>query len=113
LLAVPAAQLNAMHLIQKHLYIRKAGTLVGSIIRDEWIPDHDMAMNPQIKMDMPQILLNKSDALQYLRRNIFEIDTQLKGWVLVQFEGINLGWIKLLPGRINNYYPKDWRILNK
>jgi 16S rRNA C967 or C1407 C5-methylase (RsmB/RsmF family)/NOL1/NOP2/fmu family ribosome biogenesis protein len=113
LLAVPAAQLNAMHLIQKYLYIRKAGTLVGSIIRDEWIPDHDMAMNPQIKMDMPQILLNKSDALQYLRRNIFEIDTQLKGWVLVQFEGINLGWIKLLPGRINNYYPKGWRILNK
>ncbi|MCX6322871.1 MAG: RNA methyltransferase [Sphingobacteriales bacterium] len=113
LLAVPTTQLNAIQQLQKHLYIRKAGTLAGSIIRDEWIPDHDMAMNPQIEIDMPKISLNKSDALQYLRRNIFEIDTQLKGWVLVQFEGINLGWIKLLPGRINNYYPKDWRILNK
>jgi len=113
LLAVPATQLNAIQQLQKHLYIRKAGTLAGSIIRDEWIPDHDMAMNPLMKIEVPKISLNKSDALQYLRRNVFELDTGLKGWALVQFEGINLGWIKLLPGRINNYYPKDWRILNK
>jgi NOL1/NOP2/fmu family ribosome biogenesis protein len=72
-----------------------------------------MAMNPLMKIEVPKISLNKSDALQYLRRNVFELDTGLKGWALVQFEGINLGWIKLLPGRINNYYPKDWRILNK
>ena len=113
LLAVPTTQLNAIQQLQKHLYIRKAGTLAGSIIRDEWIPDHDMALNPLMKIEVPKISLNKSDSLQYLRRNVFEIETQLKGWVLVQFEGINLGWIKLLPGRINNYYPKDWRILNK
>ena len=113
LLAVPTTQLNAIQQLQKHLYIRKAGTLAGSIIRDEWIPDHDMALNPLMKIEVPKISLNKSDALQYLRRNVFELDTGLKGWALVQFEGINLGWIKLLPGRNNNYYPKDWRILNK
>jgi len=31
----------------------------------------------------------------------------------VQYGGLNLGWIKVLPGRINNYYPKEWRILRR
>jgi len=51
--------------------------------------------------------------LQYLRRNDISIDTKLKGWVLLKFQNATLGWIKILPNRINNYYPKGWRILNK
>jgi NOL1/NOP2/fmu family ribosome biogenesis protein len=31
----------------------------------------------------------------------------------VQYENRNLGWIKVLPQRSNNYYPKEWRILKR
>jgi NOL1/NOP2/fmu family ribosome biogenesis protein len=31
---------------------------------------------------------------------------------LIKHEGIALGWAKLLPNRVNNYYPNEWRILN-
>ncbi|WP_317038818.1 methyltransferase RsmF C-terminal domain-like protein [Sphingobacterium populi] len=34
------------------------------------------------------------------------------GWLLVRYQGVNLGWIKALPNRINNYYPKELRISN-
>ena len=34
-----------------------------------------------------------------------------RGWAIVQYEGMNLGWIKLLGNRTNNYYPREWRIL--
>jgi NOL1/NOP2/fmu family ribosome biogenesis protein len=49
--------------------------------------------------------------LQYLRRQEVKIDTQHRGWLLVKYQGVNLGWVKALGSRINNYYPKEWRIL--
>ena len=54
--------------------------------------------------------LNKEAALQYLKRKEFTVDAA-KGWTLVKYCGLPLGWIKVLPNRINNYYPSEWRIL--
>ena len=33
-----------------------------------------------------------------------------KGWRVVTYQGQRLGWVKLLEKRMNNYYPKSWRI---
>ncbi|HEX3935140.1 MAG TPA: hypothetical protein VHW43_10715 [Puia sp.] len=52
--------------------------------------------------------------MQYLRRdNITGLDIDDKGWSLMNFEGHALGWAKLLPNRINNYYPKEIRIFSQ
>jgi NOL1/NOP2/fmu family ribosome biogenesis protein len=61
--------------------------------------------------EIASVSLNKEAALQYLRKADVFIDVGQRGWVLVAFCGINLGWIKHLGNRINNYYPKEWRIL--
>ena len=55
--------------------------------------------------------LKRNDALQYLRKEEVTIDTDKKGWAVVSYNGHNLGWIKLLGNLINNYYPKEWRVL--
>ena len=34
-----------------------------------------------------------------------------KGWQLVTYVNRPLGWINVLPNRVNNYYPKEMRIL--
>ncbi|MEY2917123.1 MAG: hypothetical protein RIS73_837, partial [Bacteroidota bacterium] len=52
-------------------------------------------------------------ALQYLRKQEIKIDCKNKGWTVVKYQQLSLGWVKILPNRINNYYPKEWRILNK
>jgi NOL1/NOP2/fmu family ribosome biogenesis protein len=39
------------------------------------------------------------------------METPDKGWVIAHYKGFNLGWIKVLDNRVNNYYPKEWRIL--
>ena len=31
-------------------------------------------------------------------------------WLLMTYGGISLGWCKNLGNRLNNYYPKEWRI---
>ena len=66
-----------------------------------------------LKNDTAAIEVDLPTALQYLRRNEIKLDTPLKGWALIKNRQQPLGWVKILPNRINNYYPKEWRILNK
>ena len=74
---------------------------------------HDLAVSTIIHPELPAISLSLEDALRYLRKEDLHPDTAHRGWTLVQFAGHNLGWIKVLPNRSNNYYPKEWRILKR
>jgi NOL1/NOP2/fmu family ribosome biogenesis protein len=52
-------------------------------------------------------------ALRYLRKENPDVETNTKGWALMMYESMPLGWAKILPNRINNYYPKELRILKE
>ena len=111
--AIPRHLENELASIQFSLYIKKAGIKMGSIIRNELIPHHELALSTCINTSIPSIVIDKDTALQYLRRQEIKLTTDLKGWVLLTYQHLPLGWIKILPNRVNNYYPKDWRIFNK
>ena len=113
IIAVPSSILNDIFLLQSSLYIKKAGIKIGTIIRNELIPDHEFALSNLVADSVASIDVDIEEALQYLRRQDLFIDTTLKGWVLIKYQQAALGWVKILPNRINNYYPKGWRILNK
>lgn len=112
-LALPVHLENELATIQFALYIKKAGVKLGSIIRQELIPDHELALSVWLDGAQPSVEVDLETALQYLRRQEIKIATELKGWALITHQQLPLGWIKILPNRINNYYPKDWRILHK
>ena len=98
------------------LYIRQVGVRVGKIMGKELVPDHALALSTIINPGLVAVSLKYGQAIQYLRREEVQIDPgQLMkpGWTLVTYEGMNLGWIKVLQNRINNYYPKEMRILKK
>jgi NOL1/NOP2/sun family putative RNA methylase len=99
--------------IQSALYIKKAGVKLGIIIRNELIPAHELALSTIFNPGIPAIGVDKETALQYLRRQEIKLDFSIKAWALLTYRQLPLGWIKALPTRINNYYPKEWRILNK
>lgn len=109
----PTSLSESLHELQQYLYIKKAGLKAGMMARNDFIPDHELAMSHLLNDDIPSIELSHENALQYLRRSDVNIQTDLRGWVLVTYRKVPLGWVKVLPNRINNYYPKDWRILNK
>jgi NOL1/NOP2/fmu family ribosome biogenesis protein len=75
------------------------------------IPDHALALSHLISDSIPFVELDRETALEYLRKNEIPVMPSQKGWVLVRYEGLNLGWMKHLGNRINNYYPKEYRIL--
>jgi NOL1/NOP2/fmu family ribosome biogenesis protein len=63
--------------------------------------------------DIPATELSFEEAIRYLQREELAIDPAQKGWQAVRYQNHNLGWINALPGRINNYYPKEMRILKR
>lgn len=102
--------LNALH---RHLYIKKSGVRIGKLAGNDLIPDHELALSNIINKDAVQSTpLDKDQAIQYLRRDNIDITPTAKGWSLMTYEGHALGWAKLLPNRINNYYPKEIRIMS-
>ncbi|MBI3720282.1 MAG: RNA methyltransferase [Sphingobacteriales bacterium] len=113
LFAVPVELVQDVTLLKSLLRIRYAGIEMGTINKHELIPEHALALSVHINKTLPSAQLNKEQALQYLRKqdNLQLELNGMKGWCLMQYEGVNLGWAKLLPNRINNYYPKEWRIL--
>jgi NOL1/NOP2/fmu family ribosome biogenesis protein len=112
-IALPAHLENELATVQHSLYIKKAGVKMGTIIRNELIPDHELALSNSISKTIPAVEVDKATALQYLRKQEIKIAADLKGWALLTHLHLPLGWIKILPNRINNYYPANWRILNK
>lgn len=93
------------------LYVKKVGIKLGKVIKDELIPAHELAVNTAVSRFLPALELDYDAALQYLRKKDFFTENAAKGWNVVRFKGYNLGWIKVLQNRINNYYPLSLRIL--
>lgn len=108
--AIPALWMPELKLLANYLYIKKAGTEIGSIKGRDLVPAHELALSLLPLSEFPVIDVQKEEALQYLRRQEMQV-TAGKGWNLVRYAQLPLGWIKALPNRINNYYPLEWRIL--
>lgn len=114
-IAMHHQQVTWLQQLQESCYIKKAGINIGTLAHDTLIPSHDLVMSRLLLEDLPFMDLDLENALQYLRLQSFEtmnID-DTKGWKIIKYQGCNLGWVKALNNRINNYFPRDWRILNK
>jgi len=113
IMAFPAGIANELAVLQSALYLKRAGIITGKLAGKDLIPDHALAVSTIVNKNIPYFALNRQEAIQYLRRDEIKINTMYKGWMLVKYEGYNLGWIKALTNRFNNYYPKEWRIMKQ
>ncbi len=108
--AIPAVFEASILQLASQLYIKKAGVSVGELKGKDFIPAHEYALSYLPLDTCNKVDLDKEEALSYLRRADFNC-TGPKGWCLMRYNGLGLGWAKILPNRINNYYPQEWRIL--
>jgi 16S rRNA C967 or C1407 C5-methylase (RsmB/RsmF family)/NOL1/NOP2/fmu family ribosome biogenesis protein len=111
-MAINQQHKDSLDTLQRHLYIKKSGVRIGRLMGNDLVPDHELALSIYINKDaVLETELNYDQAILYLRRENVEINTANKGWSLMTFEGHPLGWAKLLPNRVNNYFPKELRIM--
>jgi 16S rRNA C967 or C1407 C5-methylase (RsmB/RsmF family)/NOL1/NOP2/fmu family ribosome biogenesis protein len=94
------------------LYLLYPGLHMGRIVRNELLPAHGLALACNELPVEGCLDLDLDRALAYLRGESVEV-TAKSGWHRVAFEGSVLGWIKVIGNRINNYYPKEWRVKMK
>jgi 16S rRNA C967 or C1407 C5-methylase (RsmB/RsmF family)/NOL1/NOP2/fmu family ribosome biogenesis protein len=100
-------------ILRSSLYLKKSGTRVGKIIGKDLIPHHELALSLINNQEVARINLELEQALEYLKRNEIKIDHDFRGWALVCYRGHTLGWAKCLQNRVNNYFPKELRIVNQ
>jgi len=113
-MAINRNHIESLNILERNLYIKKSGVRIGKLAGKDLVPDHELALSTIINKDaVLQTELDKDQAIQYLRRDNISINPTEKGWSLMNFEGHALGWAKLLPNRINNYYPKEIRIFSQ
>ncbi|MGY4536113.1 16S rRNA C967 or C1407 C5-methylase (RsmB/RsmF family)/NOL1/NOP2/fmu family ribosome biogenesis protein [Mucilaginibacter sp. UYNi724] len=113
-LAINREHKESLNILHRHLYIKKSGVRIGKLAGNDLIPDHELALSLIINKEIVlSTELTKEQAIQYLRRDNIDMQITGKGWSLMTYQGLALGWAKLLPNRINNYYPKEIRIMSQ
>jgi NOL1/NOP2/fmu family ribosome biogenesis protein len=108
--AVPKKLLTDVNVLLSNLHVIYSGTMIGELVRDKLIPGHALAMSQLMADSTGRVELNYDQSIAYLKKKELNIDTG-KGWKLVSYKNYPLGWINVLSNRINNYYPKELRIL--
>jgi 16S rRNA C967 or C1407 C5-methylase (RsmB/RsmF family)/NOL1/NOP2/fmu family ribosome biogenesis protein len=111
IIAISSQWKQDISLLQQNLYLRKAGITIGVLKGKELIPDHELALSLLLNEQLPCINVNYNEAIQYLKKKELFLENIVKGWAVVNYCGMKLGWVKVLHNRINSYYPTHWRIL--
>jgi NOL1/NOP2/fmu family ribosome biogenesis protein len=98
--------------ITSKLKVISAGIRIGEIKGKDVIPDESLALSLALNRDLfPSTELTYSQAIAYLHKESVTLppDTP-RGFVLLTFKGMPLGFEKNIGNRANNLYPQEWRI---
>jgi 16S rRNA C967 or C1407 C5-methylase (RsmB/RsmF family)/NOL1/NOP2/fmu family ribosome biogenesis protein len=114
LFAVPCDMDNYLEIYSK-LKIVKAGTKLFAVKNKNYLPTYELALSIKLKTNtFPGNEISLSKALSFMRRDIFMLHDAVKGWNILTYNGINLGFVNNIGNRMNNYFPVEWRIrMNK
>jgi 16S rRNA C967 or C1407 C5-methylase (RsmB/RsmF family)/NOL1/NOP2/fmu family ribosome biogenesis protein len=109
--AISESLLPEISYLSTKFRVVNCGTEIGEIIKDKLVPEHAVAVSNILGDDVERIDLSYEQSIAYLKKKELELCGGSKGWSVVTYEGHPLGWINNLSNRINNYYPKELRIL--
>ena len=96
----------------EYVNIINAGIPVGETVGKKLIPHQGLALSTELcQNSFGQFELTYEQAIAYLRRENIQLpENGQKGYAIVTYEGIPLGFVNYLGNRSNNLYPQEWRI---
>ena len=110
--ALPGQYDVAFSVLKQTVHVLYGGVVVAEQKGRDFVPTPSLAFSTALSKDaFPCVDLAYSDALAYLRKDalMFPLDVP-RGYVLLTFRGVPLGFAKNVGNRANNLYPSDWRI---
>ena len=109
--AIPVPLTESFQQLTHHLYLKNAGIFMGTFAKNELIPSHHLALSNVLSQSVQRLEISRDEAIKYLRKDNLLLDTNLLGWTVLTYKQLPIGWVKLLPNRLNNYLPSHLRIL--
>jgi len=107
----PASWISYLPLFEKHLTLLQAGMPVATGDEKQVIPHPALALSLICNRNaFPEYACNLEEAIRFLKKETLPSRSAEKGWMLVTFRDLPLGWIKNIGNRTNNYHPGEWRI---
>lgn len=89
----------------------KIGCKIGQDIKGKIKYSHELAFAHELKKDAFELVeVSHEDAIRFLQKKVLSEVPNIKSWGLIAFQNQPLGWVKKVGGRLNNYYPKEFRI---
>ena len=109
--AFPKSYHDIYSIVKSSLKIIHAGIVLGEIKGKDMIPHHSLAMSIVLSDAFPKAEVTYEQAIAYLRKEGLILDVEVpRGYVLLTYRYIPLGFVKNLGNRANNLYPQEWRI---
>ncbi|MFM7814669.1 MAG: methyltransferase RsmF C-terminal domain-like protein [Flavobacteriales bacterium] len=105
---IPTA-IQELENIASTAFILEPGSACAHVM-GKWVePAHAFAMRPHTMERWTDVALDIDAARDYLRGAALP-NVNERGWCTVSYQGARLGWVKGVQGRLNNAYPKEWRL---
>lgn len=112
--AIRKDQVKNLSVLAKYLHLKNAGILMGELMNDQLLPSHYLALSTELSNSVKSIDITKEQAIKYLRKDTLVLNEKYEqGIYLLKYEGLGIGWVKVLQNRINNYLPTHLRILKE
>ncbi len=93
------------------LTVMHFGVRLADIKGKDKIPHTSLALSKLLNREQVSAAeVDRVSAIRYLRREALHLPDAPKGYVLISYQNLPLGWVKNLGSRSNNLYPQEWRI---
>lgn len=97
--------------INQYLSPLITGISLGEEKGKDFIPGQALALSKELNISNSSTKeISTEDALMYLKRETILLPDSPKGYILLTYSNLPLGWVKNLGSRANNLYPQEWRI---
>ena len=110
--AIREEHYEAMLRLSAHVRMLQAGITLAVQKGHKLIPEHALALSTACAPEaFPRQELDLDTALSYLRRETIVLPAEApRGYTIVTYQGLPLGFVNHLGNRANNLYPNEWRI---
>ena len=109
--AMPKEHVPAMLALQQKLNVLHCGIPLATIKNSKLLPMHQLAMSNALeKKAFNRMEVDLETALAYLHRETLSLSSAPVGYILLEYKGVPLGFVKNIGNRANNLYPAEWRI---
>ncbi|MEI6754189.1 MAG: rRNA cytosine-C5-methyltransferase [Paludibacter sp.] len=107
-------RLNEFLLFNKELKCMYSGLVLGEMKGKDFIPSANIALSKVLyRSSVETVEVDYITAISFLRKDAIILPETNRGYVLICYKGLGLGWVKNLGNRCNNLYPQEWRIRMK